>query len=200
MFRIGYNRATGVLQRYTKCSHKSYGLGSPTLRREVMESKSGRPRTEACTFLSEHVTGLLHCFTERLPCSRGLPHCYDHDIIFFTPSVKVKLCLLSLYSNVRLVYGQLRGPTGFLLRLRSISQQGRMVYNEILFSVWHAQFSQFFTQICNPPACCCCCFSHRMPVVYLILASDLFLSSRPRTGLATTYSKYWVWLRPDRLM
>ena len=31
-------------------------------------------------------------------------------------------------------------------------------------------------------------------------SSDLFLSSRPRTGLATTYyAYYWVWLRPDRL-
>ena len=29
-------------------------------------------------------------------------------------------------------------------------------------------------------------------------SSDLFLSSRPRTGLATVY--YWVWLRPDWLM
>ena len=71
----------------------------------------------------ETVQGLLHCFTERLTCSGGLPPCYDHDIIFFTPSVKVQLCLLSLSSNVRLVYGQLRGPTGFLLRLRSTSQQ-----------------------------------------------------------------------------
>ena len=30
--------------------------------------------------------------------------------------------------------------------------------------------------------------------------SDLSLSSRPRTGLATTYIITWVWLRPDRLM
>ena len=147
MFRIGYDRATGVLQRYTKCSRESYGRRSPTFRREVMESKSGRPRTEACTFLSEHVTGLLHCFTERLTCSGGVPPCYDHDIIFFTPSVKVKMCLLSLSSYVRQVYGQLRGHTGFLLRLRSTSQQGQMVYDHVLFSVWHARF---FTQICNP--------------------------------------------------
>ena len=94
MFRIRYNRATtGVLQRYTKCSRERYRLGSPTLRREVMESKSGRPRTKACTFLSKDVTGLLHCFTERLTCSRGLPPCYDHDIIFFIPSVKVKVAV-----------------------------------------------------------------------------------------------------------
>ena len=32
-------------------------------------------------------------------------------------------------------------------------------------------------------------------------ASDLFLSSRRRTGSATTYQVYyWVWLRPDRLV
>ena len=30
-----------------------------TVQREVMESRSGRPRTEACTFLCEHVTGLI---------------------------------------------------------------------------------------------------------------------------------------------
>ena len=131
-----------------KLKPESSDTREETVQRDVMESRSGRPRTEACTFLSEHVTGLLHCFTERLTCSRGLPPCYDHDIIFFTPSVKVKLCLLSLSSNVRLVYGQLRGPTGFLLRLRSTSRQGYMVYDDVLFSVWH---ELFFTQICNPP-------------------------------------------------
>ena len=35
-------------------------------------------------------------------------------------------------------------------------------------------------------------------------SSDLFLPSRPRTVLATTYitnnCMYWVWLRPDRLI
>ena len=81
-------------------------------------------KPESSDTREETVQGLLHCFTERLACSRGLPPCYDHDIIFLTPSVKVQLCLLSLSSNVRLVYGQLRGPTGFLLRLRSTSQQG----------------------------------------------------------------------------
>ena len=129
MFRIGYSRVTGVLlRRYTKCSHGSYGLGSPTLRREEMESRSGRPRTEeVCIFLSEH-TLLQDCYIALQSVYRvfgAFPTYYDGDVIFFTPSTKkVKLCLLSLYSNVRLVHGQLRGPTGFLLRLRSTSQQG----------------------------------------------------------------------------
>ena len=140
-----------MLCRYTKCSHESYGRGSPTLRREVMESRLGKPRTEACIFFIRTTLKLQDCYIALQSVYRvfgAFPACYDDDVIFFTPSVKVKLCLLSLYSNVRLVYGQLRGPTGFLLRLRSTSQQGQMVFNDVLFGVWYAQI---FTQICNPP-------------------------------------------------
>ena len=59
-------------------------------------------KPESSDTREETVQGLLHCFTERLACSRGLSPCYDHDIIFLTPSVKVQLCLLSLSSNTQI--------------------------------------------------------------------------------------------------
>ena len=42
------------------------------------------------------------------------------------------------------------------------------------------------------------CFGFMLSLELCRCSSDLFLSSRPRTGWATVLY-YWVWLRPDRL-
>ena len=44
------------------------------------------------------------------------------------------------------------------------------------------------------------CFVSMLSLELCRCSSDLSLPSRLRTGLATPYVYYWVWLRPNRLM
>ena len=70
----------------------------------------------------------------------------------------------------------------------SLSNAARLSFSDLCILLF------LFLSLCRLCVCVFLCSHWSLVDVPLIF----FLSSRPRTGLATVY--YWVWLRPDRLM
>ena len=91
--------------------------------------------------------------------------------------------------------------------LRSGEGIGWLATGIIPNSLYRVPFLYFFSGRCILLLLLSFCRLCFVSLCFLLLSlelcrcsSDRFLSSRPRTGFATTYITYWVWLRPDRLM
>ena len=64
------------------------------------------------------------------------------------------------------------------------------------YPFWYLLFCYYFLSFCR----FCLVFVTMLSLELCRHSSDIFLSSSSRTGLTTSYTYYWIWLRPDRLM